>query len=878
MKFTKMKNKLLRKIAMTMAVLLLAQTLLPSIALALTSGPTQPEFQGFQQIGTSNMVDLFTGDFNYNIPLCEIGGYPLNIAYNANPGMDDEASWVGLGWTLNPGSINRQLRGLPDDFKGDKITKEFNMAADKTVGVTFGAGGEFFGFGAALNKGLTYNSRRGFEVSIGLNFDISTAVGKTNTILGNLGLNFSPSAGLNIELSAGLGFQIGKNIANQNSLSQGFNSRKGLTALTFQSQNSIRSIMNQSTGIGGNYSFFNAPFTYTPTASLPISTTANLYRGKVGVELPSGTYANVQIEGFTSVQSLAANIEQQAAFGYLHLAEGRADDKAHLDYNAELNGQFKENTPHIPLAYGTPDMFSITGHGIGGQFRACRNDVGIFRPAQEINNSVHKSFGVEAPTPGAFIHAGLNPTTTTITTSKQGWNTTENNISDKLAFTSNGLITSNYEAVYFKPSGEQSLLDEQAQDLFPTVGQTVPTRIENLRVGANLVAGTNLISEKEGTQTTTTISNLVSNSQRVKRNQVIAYLNAEEASNVGLDKKIPNYPYPTNPSNCPYDILLEDGASCALATTDFMDRNTENRSNHHLSELTVTNGNGGRYVYGLPVYNNKRRDVTFSIDETNLINNETKVVGTTNYGLVSYNPGQDNSKDNQKGEEKYYDVTELPPYAHSYLLTGVLSPDYVDRLGDGITDDDAGNAVKFNYHQHSDSYKWRIPSQIDKASYHEGLKSTTDDDKASYVYGEKEIWYPYSIESRTMVARFYTSNRMDGLGVVDENGQSTASQSLLKLDSIAIFSKSDLLTQKEAAIPIKNIHFEYDYSLCPNVPNNLGGVDPRGFENQGGKLTLKKIYFTYGKNRSGQLNAYQFNYNTGADSANGVFEYNIWAL
>ena len=55
----------------------------------------------------------------------------------------------------------------------------------------------------------------------------------------------------------------------------------------------------------------------------------------------------------------------------------------------------------------------------------------------------------------------------------------------------------------------------------------------------------------------------------------------------------------------------------------------------------------------------------------------------------------------------------------------------------------------------------------------------------------------------------------------------------------------------------------------------MGGIDPRGFENQGGKLTLKKIYFTYGKNRSGKLNAYHFNYNTGEDSANGVFDYNI---
>src|SRR5690242_1903346 len=76
-------------------------------ALALTSGPSQPEAQNVQPAGASDMVDLFTGDFSYNIPLFELpgpnGGYPFNLAYQSGITMDQEASWVGLGWTLNPG-------------------------------------------------------------------------------------------------------------------------------------------------------------------------------------------------------------------------------------------------------------------------------------------------------------------------------------------------------------------------------------------------------------------------------------------------------------------------------------------------------------------------------------------------------------------------------------------------------------------------------------------------------------------------------------------------------------------------------------------------------------------------------------------------------
>ena len=64
------------------------------------------------------MVDLSSGDMSYNIPLMDVGGYPLNLAYTAGVGMDQEASWVGLGWNLSVGQINRNVRGLPDDFNG----------------------------------------------------------------------------------------------------------------------------------------------------------------------------------------------------------------------------------------------------------------------------------------------------------------------------------------------------------------------------------------------------------------------------------------------------------------------------------------------------------------------------------------------------------------------------------------------------------------------------------------------------------------------------------------------------------------------------------------------------------------------------------------
>lgn len=73
------------------------------------------------------MVDPFTGDFNYNIPLMDVGGYPVNLSYHSGITPDQEASWTGLGWNINPGVINRNMRGLPDDFSGDNVTKDYNI-------------------------------------------------------------------------------------------------------------------------------------------------------------------------------------------------------------------------------------------------------------------------------------------------------------------------------------------------------------------------------------------------------------------------------------------------------------------------------------------------------------------------------------------------------------------------------------------------------------------------------------------------------------------------------------------------------------------------------------------------------------------------------
>lgn len=101
-------------------------------------GLLTPEVQQFTPAENTEMANLFTGDFNYQIPLLDVGGYPIMLSYSSNVGMESEATMVGLGWNINTGSIARDVRGLPDDFNGEKIQLHKSVKPKETIG--FGAG------------------------------------------------------------------------------------------------------------------------------------------------------------------------------------------------------------------------------------------------------------------------------------------------------------------------------------------------------------------------------------------------------------------------------------------------------------------------------------------------------------------------------------------------------------------------------------------------------------------------------------------------------------------------------------------------------------------------------------------------------------------
>ncbi|WP_431212115.1 hypothetical protein ACQ86N_41215 [Puia sp. P3] len=221
--------------------------------------------------------------------------------------------------------------------------------------------------------------------------------------------------------------------------------------------------------------------------------------------------------------------------------------------------------------------------------------------------------------------------------------------------------------------------------------------------------------------------------------------------------------------------------------------------------------------------------------------------------MTTYSSDQ-NSVRNNSGKDGYYSRQELPAYAHSFLLTGILSPDYVDVTGDGISDDDLGDAVKFNYSKTAgiaNPYGWRAPYDS-SATYNEGFRSYDRDDKGHYISGSKELWYLHTIESKTMVATFKLQPRAD-LMEISEVGTKSNSGKAMCLKEINLYSKADFMAHDTFAIPIKTVHFEYSYELCRGINSHV---------NDSGKLTLKKIWFTYNGNNKVTRNPYVFNYNS----------------
>lgn len=823
-------NRSFRLACVVLAMNIFAQLVVPSIAWGLTGGPTQPEFGSFTPISTTDMVDLSSGDMNYNIPLMDVGGYPLNIAYNSGIGTDDEASWVGLGWNLSVGQINRNVRGLPDDFAGDELVYENYLKPNITAGANFEVTPGLFGANLDLSFGMSaiYNNYTGFSVkpSVGISVDLGSAASiGFNVESGPDGLSVSPSLSISYqsEIKNNRNTKVGASVGTT------WNSRSGVSQLTMgvsahrQAYGDVNKpdevykygvTNSKGHSIGSSISFADA--LYTPTKRVGMHTgsfTANL---AVGGEL-WGVEVQGQVTGFGTITKMqdAELYKEVQAYGYNY--SKNPGTFAVMDFNREKDGAISVNSTHLPLTNYTYDTYSVEGQGVGGMYRPYKNQVGYVYDPYVVDYSESGSLGVEIGA-GNAVHLGIDFDVTTIEAHSGMW--TENNqIVDKFAPT--GFSNINYEPVHFKNVGDLSV--DRDFNMFAQTGDYQAIRVNVVGSKFNRKAVSEYKKKTGGnSESYLSVGSAIKRTQRQARNQAIYNVSkAQLDAGVGYGPLV----YETSP-------IVSSSAK-----------------DHHINEVQVIRNDGARYIYGQPSYNNIKKEATFAVSGG--ADCETGLVNYTHSSLS--NPAS-------LPNDKYFNRVTTPAYVNSHLISSVLSTDYVDRSGNGPSTDDFGSYTKFSYVRKDENYKWRVP-YTSAATYNEGLKTETEDDQGSYVYGEKELLYVDKIETKTHVAIFSYSARKDGLGVLGEAGGKDVSEVTYKLDSISLYSIEEY-NNGSPGTPIKVVHFEYSYSLCPGIPNNSGStsLEDNEVSNKLGKLTLKKIYFTYRDSKMGKYTGYHFNY------------------
>lgn len=843
----------------------------PTVSLALTEGPSQPEVQSFEPIGTTDMVDVFSGDFNYNIPLFNLpgpnGGYPVNLAYHAGVSMDDEASWVGLGWNINPGSLVRNMRGLPDEFKskedgsnaaadGDFLEVKSDMKQNMTIGASFNGKMEVVGadLGNSLNysASIYYNNYRG----LGITLDAGVSVGLGNQVNGGLGLSLDSDNGVGVNATLSLRDNTLRNVYDHN-FGLSFDGKLSLDYSLKRTQASVLSRMlarMYSNKLIGKKSQAGSSMTFARSAFSP-SLAFKMNKWNASFGLYGGTETTYLYYGFGgSVFFNTEDMNDEDKKGRKHLVLGydnfgNTDGSSRYyskDFSRERDGQVTAFTPYLPVSSYTYDTYHSTGQGLVGFFRPKRNDVGRVHDPDMLNNIYGGNLSVEvgvAATAHAGVQAGLNFGYT----SQGAWddNNELNNEFAKPRLNTTKSTTLN-ENLYYQAHGEEVILESSDMDY--QFNLDLP-KLKFAPKGTS-GSGTTMYGGKRHIKTAdfpAFTSVKASSAQRSKRNTTISNLTNADVANLG-EYQVKHYAWSSK-----LDYKAQP--------SETLNRSSRNGTNigSHYAGFKVLNEEGAHYVYALPAYNNAEVDNLFSTPEG--IEN-----GTYKTQIKMNKDGNEVDYKKFKKGHQFIKKTKKSPYAHSYLLTSVLGADYVDLKNDGPSNDDLGYWVKFSYVKKASNYKWRAPYASDTAFFNQGASYTQEDNKASYSYGEKELWYLGRMETKTHIAIFKMSERQDMVEAGRELPFSSGTelplaqrQSPLRLDAIVIYDKKSFDSNGESARFLQKIVFDYDYELCKKVPNTK--ID------KSGKLKLKSVYFLSNGSQRGALNKYQFEYAPTPDAA-----------
>lgn len=833
----------------------------------------QATTDGFSIGSSNNLVDPFTGDFSYNIPILNVEGYPITLTYNSNIGMLDEASWVGLGWNLNVGAVSRDVRGIPDDFNGeDVVVREYKQKQNLVSGNKYGG---YVGLSYSLlnaNVSALWGKYTDNYIGVGKTMDLSSSLSgrfgvASNGTMGGLYVAGNLSYGISRDSKAGISSNFGVGIslsgissANQHTFTYNNdkNTRLGVTAQSV-GYNFSRGRMSFSTSklmIGTQTSIPKINFnmaSFTKNSEYKVYTKLGAFG--VGVEL------GLIIQDYNTATTIAPHQEGfrflSPAYGYYHLGKRsnyRGSYSPIMDFNRNNEAEYSENMKYLPFSIQTYDVYHLNSALGTGIFRPMRSDYGSFYdPNGEFNINRDKDLLFDDSNNSLSLGADL--TALPVLGINVGYETGTMKSSIK-----SGDWTDGAELLKFEPEISGTSFDRSVY--FKGIGSVQPVDM------TPWVFMNGNIADKYG---------ILNDGDVIKRSNVLIKKNAIAQSsdvnvnNINVLNSSVFSPFTVN------DALNLSGVYDANffyshlgGNKSAIDRNSNYRKGNHITYIDYINEDGFKLHYGIPVYVFKDVQTTFSVTGRG-----EHIVNGLPTGLVKYFSA-DNSIANVLGRNNLFDRNSLPAYAKSFLLTHIFSSDYIDVTNNGPTNDDIGSFYKFNHtllygmEGEQSLYGSRFPiSGVDSntkfALLNEGALGSNLDDTGNYNYSLSEVWYTHSVESRNLFVEFILEDRKDAHSA-NEDGILDPSKPLKLLKEIRVFNKHEREINP-LVLPMETFVFYYDYSLCKLSPANLNtysGVDI----NNSGKLTLREIRSFVGDSYENSLSVYSFQYGEGDDNPN----------
>lgn len=829
--------------------------------LALTGGPTQPEFSSFEPVTTTNMVNPLTGQFTYNLPVINIpgpngSGYAMSLSYHSGVSPEEEASWVGYGWTLNPGAITRAKRGFPDEYDGEEIRYWNQVEPNTTVTGSLGASWEILsqepdGSSPPIPNLQTFDPDYSASVSVRYNSHkgYGFVAGVRSHAKGMASLEFSVSdegASFSADLSAGqlLNF-IHERTGRRDSAGNLYAStwhRLGLEALNVYQRHGYPYLQYSVAGAGQSPHYH--PYKGEST-NIQLSVL-----GPLGF-LPAGVKA--VLKGNYTEQKNDPAIDRRSAYGYMHSA--KAGDEDMMDYYVEKPAPFNKRDAFMSIPFSNADYFNISGEGIGGGFRLWNKRPGQFHP-NKISSST-TMFNAEAD-----IHVGTNLGLGVSIGAGKSWFDVNPWKAEVIYGDPNTLTFASEEETdepyFFRMNNDLGGYVTYASndDAFRPVSGNVPAvhEYDALKMNAFGVQPELITRQRSG------------------RSSYIAYSTVGEMKSVrrsGIYR--------------PDLLLLEDHGFSAYHYLNQLPSSA-------VGEMSITNPSGAKYVYGLPVIALQEEQFQYGLKGLNYT-----VDAADNLVNVALPPRE--NLPTVVGQQS------LTPYVSEYLLTSITSPDYIDRTHDGYTNDDFGGWVRFSYwpstlhwNDYTGYYKWRVP--YNGLSYNRNYLSDKKDDVGTVSSGKKGMFYLSAVETKSHIALFYANGlsahpkksvtasygsiqaadwltwwssgnsedniRKDGYPAAENETEASnggdattvgegenaeqAPNPMRKLEKIELWSKDENGNPKEK---LQTVHFEYDYSLCRGLPNSFEGA---------GKLTLRRVFFEYNGVVNARISPYVFGY------------------